>query len=96
MPEVRRHRLTLEAGQVCGVARMLSGLPMGCNTKRRVSVVYHQPRGAADRDARWKLLLDGLVRAGLLKDDSPAWCVLGTVETVKGSKRTVVTLEDIE
>lgn len=67
--------------------------------KRRVSLAFVSRRGerAADHDARLKLLLDALVFAGLLVDDSPQWCELGRIESRAGAAReTIVTLEDIE
>lgn len=94
----RRRKLLIAAGQHMGLARLLAGVPRADDTqaRRRVSVVYHQPRGpAADPDARWKHLLDALVNAGLLVDDSPKWCELGSVETVRGPRQTVITLEDV-
>lgn len=94
----QRKKLMVTASQQVGLARLLAGVPRADDTRarRRVSVVYQQPRGpAADPDARWKHLLDALVRAGLLVDDSPKWCELGSVETVRGPRQTVVTLEDV-
>ena len=88
-----RAKATERAAKVIGTERFTAGIPFGCEERRRVSVVYSQPTGQADADARWKVLLDGLVGAGLLHDDSPAWCELGTVETVRGELQTVVTLE---
>lgn len=88
-----RTKATERAAQLIGTERFLAGIPIGCEERRRVSVTYHQPAGVADDDARWKVLLDGLKGAGLLKDDSPAWCEMGTVATVRGEMRTVIVLE---
>jgi Holliday junction resolvase RusA-like endonuclease len=65
--------------------------------KRRVSLTITLcPRQRSpDKDAWWKSLLDALVACGLLKDDSPRWCDLGTVEYERGKQRcTTVVLED--
>ena len=91
----KQRKLGREAAAVVGAARLLAGVPAGCKTKRSVSVVYSQPRGSADPDARWKQLLDALVKAGLLKDDSQDWCVPLPPVTVRGPRGTVVTLEDL-
>jgi len=39
---------------------------------------------------------DALVACGRLKNDSPRWCILGTVEVVRGEWITRITLEDVE
>ena len=66
-------------------------------SRRRVSVLFRQPRGPlADPDARLKQLLDALVHAGLLRDDRPEWCELGSITSERGPMTTVVTLEDVE
>ncbi len=64
--------------------------------KRRLSVRFESPRTPADADGRLKNLQDGLRDAGALRDDSPKWMALGTIESVKGPARlTIITLEDI-
>lgn len=66
--------------------------------KRRVSVCITLPprRRAVDPDAIWKVLLDSLVRAQLLVNDSARWCELGGVEFSRGEKlETVIRLEDV-
>jgi hypothetical protein len=64
---------------------------------RRVDVtVTLAPRQrAGDPDGWWKSLLDALVAAGLLVDDSARWCELGEVRFERGRKRrTTITLTD--
>lgn len=63
--------------------------------KRRVSLAFHG--GRADPDARLKVVLDALVHARLLIDDSEQWCEIGDVRNAgrRGDKATVVTLEDL-
>lgn len=66
--------------------------------KRRVSVeIILGPRQrAADPDAYWKSLLDGLVVCGALVDDSRTWCELGSVSFQRGKRRArILKLENI-
>lgn len=67
--------------------------------KRRVSLVLTFAKGqrCPDEDAHWKSTLDALVHARLLIDDSPKWCVLGTVSycrSLVGVRQTEIVLED--
>ncbi len=66
--------------------------------KRRVSISLEQARGRLrDPDGCLKTMLDHLVRAKLLRDDSAMWCEIGSVTIARGkSRRTVITLEDID
>jgi hypothetical protein len=69
-----------------------------CGIKRRVSLEVHGwSRGRKpDPDAFWKSLLDGLVKADLLVDDSAQWCECGPVQIVQDTEKyTVIKLEDI-
>ena len=62
-----------------------------------MSVRFESPRTPADCDGRLKGLLDGLVKAKVLLDDSPQWLILGNVESLRGpTRRTVITLEDVD
>lgn len=50
-----------------------------------------------DRDGPLKVALDAMKRAGLLLDDGPAGLEgMPLVEVVRGPKRTVITLEDVQ
>jgi Holliday junction resolvase RusA-like endonuclease len=50
-----------------------------------------------DPDASWKSVLDGLVHARMLIDDSRKWCKLGDVTFERGSERaTTIQLTDID
>lgn len=65
--------------------------------KRRVSLeVTNAGRyRRVDPDAFFKSLLDALVACGLLMDDSPRWCELGTVTQRRGKRlETRIVLED--
>jgi hypothetical protein len=67
--------------------------------RRRVSlVIVLGPRQrAGDPDAYWKSTLDGLVLAGLLRNDSSRWCELGTIEFRRGTEHaTEIILEDLD
>lgn len=65
--------------------------------KRRLSfTVYVSGRGRiTDADNCLKSLCDGLVKCGLLVDDSPTWMELGKMEVIRGGSATVIILEDI-
>lgn len=64
--------------------------------RRRVSVAVECCKSPPDADNVLKSLLDALTHCGLVIDDSPAWCELGTVTVARGPRdRTVVTLEDL-
>jgi Holliday junction resolvase RusA-like endonuclease len=69
--------------------------------RRRVSVVatdpaYSRPQCRPDPLAIYKSLLDSLVHAGLLVDDSGVWCEPVPAVYRAGEKMTTIYLEDIE
>ena len=78
----------------------ISGVPTASGA-RRVSLHLVMPPGQRrpDRDAYWKSLLDALVHAGLLHDDSPLWCLVGPVTYSRGEGPdvwgTLVLMEDV-
>lgn len=65
--------------------------------KRRVTLVWGLDKGerTPDADGLFKSLLDGLVRAGRLKDDNPKWLECAPVQFQRGQKGIAVTLEDV-
>jgi Holliday junction resolvase RusA-like endonuclease len=66
--------------------------------RRRVTVLVVLPKGkrAPDPDALYKSLLDAMVEAGALVNDSYRWVVADPVEFARGDKLTTfVTLEDV-
>lgn len=65
--------------------------------KRRVKlhVVLGKGQRQFDVDAPWKDLLDALVKAGMLVDDSPKWAEIVPVEFSRGDMAAVITLEDL-
>lgn len=65
--------------------------------RRRVSMIVTQTGGRPlDPDNLWKSLLDALVKAQLLIDDSQKHCETGTVELRRGkSIETTIIIEDI-
>lgn len=69
-------------------------------TRRRVSLVVTMAKGQRrpDEDAYWKSLLDALVAAKLLVDDSPKWCKLGGVVFLRGKDEAIgtqIVLDDL-
>lgn len=66
-------------------------------TPRRVSLVVTMPEGTRrpDPDSLWKSLLDALVEAGLLVNDSARWVELGTIKWDRGERQTTVSLENL-
>lgn len=69
--------------------------------KRRVSMTYIRGRGQVgpvpDVDALWKSLLDALVAASVICDDSHEWVEIAPVAFDRDkSSATIIELEDIE
>ena len=66
-------------------------------TKRLVqlTIVLGKGQRAGDPDSYNKVLLDGLVAAGLLKDDNRQGCELAPVQFERGEKATIIKLVDI-
>lgn len=92
------HRLKKTDAQLLQRMAQCQGVPAATG-KRRVSLVIILPprRRAPDPDAFWKSLLDGLVRAGLLRNDSQHWVECSPVEFARGQRLcSYVTLEDIQ
>lgn len=74
-----------------------SGIPKATG-KRRVSLVVTLGKGQRpfDVDAPWKGMLDSLRHAGLILDDIPACCAIGSLTFDRGERKTMVILEDLE
>jgi hypothetical protein len=92
-----RIRLKKQDRELVGWYARAAGIPRA-TTPRRVSLrITLGPRQrAADPDAHWKSLLDALVCAGLLVDDSRKWVQLGAVVFERGPARsTAIVLEDV-
>jgi hypothetical protein len=90
-----RDRIRLACGdrQLIAYYAREQGLPLA-TARRRVSIVITGTR--ADPDGLLKSLLDGLVHAGLLVDDSSTWLELGHLEvSLSGPRQTTVVLEDL-
>lgn len=93
----KRAKVVRAAHQIVEVYRNVCNVERA-NGKRRVSVFVTLMKGQRrpDVDAYWKCLLDSLVACGLLWDDSPKWCELGTVTYERGeTRKTRITLEDL-
>jgi hypothetical protein len=81
---------------ICEALR--SSFVVQAEEQRRVSLLIVWPKGKrrADPDAFWKSVNDALVAGGALKNDSPVWCELGTVEQCRGERLTTfITLEEV-
>lgn len=65
--------------------------------KRRVTLTITLGKGqrGCDPDAYWKSLLDALVHAGQLVDDSPKWVELAPVIFNRSQVASTIQLEDI-
>lgn len=71
----------------------LSAVVPRATGRRLLNVTFHGLR--ADVDNCLKSLLDGLVGAGLLRDDCPRWLELGKLKAESGKKATTIELIDI-
>ena len=94
----RQRRLKAETEIVAAYAKM-AGVPPA-KGRRRVAFTFSAPSGrgakVGDPDGRLKVLLDCMVRAGLLVDDSDAFVELAPRVAVRGKKGTTITLDDLE
>lgn len=64
--------------------------------RRRVTLTLMSRRTRRDPDASWKSLLDGLVTAGFLIDDSDPFAELAPIRYATGPRTTIIELEDLE
>lgn len=76
------------------------GIPVA-QCKRRIDVTYILPPGkrASDPDSQYKSLLDALVHAGALRNDSHVWAEPRTPRVARGPAEaagTLVLLEDLQ
>lgn len=59
-------------------------------------IVLAKGKRACDPDSQWKSLLDGLVKAGVLFNDSPQWCQISGPVYLRGPQNeTFIVLEDL-
>lgn len=92
-------KLKLEDREKVAIACKLYGTPPA-ECKRRIDVTYIMPPGkrAIDPDGTYKSLLDALVHAGALKNDSHVWAEPRTPRVARGpveAAGTLVLLEDL-
>ena len=87
-----RARAQKEADQFVAIYAASDGVPRATG-RWKVSLVFRGSR--CDPDARLKLILDALVHAGLLVDDSEKWCLLDPPKNGPGPRAVVIQLEDI-
>ena len=91
-------RLKKQDAEIIAAACWMARLPKAAG-KRRVSLRLTLPprQRRWDKDALWKSLLDGLVKAGALVNDSPNWCEPGEVVYQRGDRLvTEIILEDCQ
>lgn len=93
-----KHRMRKEMTELFRAYALQQRIPEATRPRRVSLTVYGWPRGSMpDPDAFWKLLLDALKQAWLLRDDSAAWCELGPVRCVRSmERRTEIELVDLE
>lgn len=94
----RRGRLKRGDADLVGAYARLQEIPRALGPRRVTVEAYYPPRvRRPDPDALWKGLLDALVHARLLVNDSAPWVTLGAVVLLRGARReTRITLEDLE
>lgn len=93
----KRTRLKASDRETVGWYARTSGIP-AASGKRRVSLLFVLARGQrrGDPDGYLKVMLDCLVSAGLLRDDSARYCEIGAIEFARGDKRrTIILLEEV-
>lgn len=92
----RASRLKKADREIIGVAAHQAGIPKAAGRRKVTVTVTVRPQGGIpDGDNLWKSLLDALVHAGMLRDDSQAWCQLGEMGVDRGEPKTVIVLEDV-
>lgn len=94
----RRDRIRLAKADhdlVCYYAREQGIAKAECPRRVSVEITVAPGQRRCDPDGVWKGLLDSLVAARLLVNDSARWVQLGDVTWGRGERRTVVTLEDL-
>jgi hypothetical protein len=84
----KAHRLKADWTQRVMVAKSNLRTPKATE-RRRVDILVALGKGKrkTDPDALWKASLDALKLNGLLVDDSPTWCEMGTVRYVAEKER---------
>jgi len=96
---MKAHRLKKADAEMLAAYALRAGIPKASGRRRvRLTIVYPSRRWVADKDAYWKSLLDGLVKAGLLVDDSPRHLVKDEEPAYlyeRGKKATRVELTDL-
>lgn len=94
----RRARLKRGDRELIAYYARVAAIPRAAG-KRRVSLRLTLAPGqrGGDPDAYFKSVLDALVHAGLLVDDSKEWCEIAPVIFERGKVRqTMIVLEDLE
>lgn len=93
-----RNRLLKEEAQLVALYARLAGVPPA-SCRRRVTIAFRAPGGrrakVGDPEARFKGLLDALVKCGCLVDDSDEFLDLMPRVRERGAVRTLIVLEDL-
>lgn len=92
-----RNRRKKRDYEMLAVYAMQASVPKATTARKVLLHLTMAPRQhKPDADSLWKGLLDGLVSCGQLVNDSPKWCVLGSVSFDRGTEAaTRITLEDL-
>ena len=92
-----RYRMGRVINRRIALACLVAKVPPA-TVKRRVSITlgYARKCRALDEDNAVKLLLDALVKAGALVDDSPEWLERGPYAVRFDGQATYLEIEDVE
>lgn len=93
---LRRHKLKLKDAITIQVASLHLRPATG---KRKVEVTVTlgpKQKKKVDPFAYWKSLLDALVNAKMLVDDSDKWAQVEPLKYERGERRTLIVLTDLE
>ena len=87
-----RSRAQREVSDLVAIYSRLARIPEA-SRRRKVSLTFCDAK--SDPDSRLKLVLDALVHARLLVDDSERWCLLDPAKNAPGPRAVAIRLEDI-
>jgi Holliday junction resolvase RusA-like endonuclease len=94
----KKHRYKKADREIIAGHALASRVPRASG-RRRVDLIVVLARGqrTPDADNLWKTTLDGLVACGLLRDDGPRFCDLGTIKFERAQqRRTEIVLQDLQ
>jgi len=92
----KRNRAIRADADLVAVLAMQAGIPKARGKRRLSLAVTTNTNVAPDADNLLKAMLDALVKARLLIDDSPRWVELAGISVSRADRReTRITLEDV-